>query len=126
MLIRSVRSVRDPLSYDLGYHSSSHGSIGSIMACATSTNSSSSTLSSCDTCLIRSITILALKTTLLLCNWLITFYNYALITTYKSIFKLFAILISLFNFKIIIPNSIITSTLVSILSSHLYYNRSIY
>jgi len=39
-----------------GYHSSSHGSIGSIVVRATSTNSSSSALSSCDTWLIRSVT----------------------------------------------------------------------
>jgi len=42
-------------SYDLSYHSSSHGSIGSIVAHAASTNSLSSALSSCDTCLIRSV-----------------------------------------------------------------------
>ena len=46
-------------SYNLGYHSSSHGSIGSIVARATSTNSPSSALSSCDTCLIRSVTLRA-------------------------------------------------------------------
>ena len=44
------------LSYDLGYHSLSYSSIGSIIARATSTNSLSSALSSYDTCLIRSIT----------------------------------------------------------------------
>jgi len=44
-------------SCDLGYHSSSHGSMGSIVARATSANSSSSTLSSCDTYLIRSVTL---------------------------------------------------------------------
>ena len=57
ILVCSVCSVRDSLSYDLGYHSSLHGSIGSIVAHAISTNSSSSALSSCDTCLIRSVTV---------------------------------------------------------------------
>jgi len=42
-----------------GYQSSLYSLIGSIVARATSTNSSSSALSSCDTWLIRSITILA-------------------------------------------------------------------
>jgi len=45
----------DP-SCDFAYHSSSHGSIGSIVAHATSTNSLSSALSSCDTYLIRFVT----------------------------------------------------------------------
>jgi len=40
---------------DLGYHSSSHSSIDSVVACVTSTNSLSSVLSSCDTYLIRSV-----------------------------------------------------------------------
>jgi len=39
-----------------GYYSLSYGLIGSIMACASSTNSLSSALSSCDTWLIRSVT----------------------------------------------------------------------
>jgi len=42
--------------YDFAYHSLSHSSIGFIVACATSTNSLSSALSSCDTYLIRSVT----------------------------------------------------------------------
>jgi len=48
-----------------------------------------------------------LKATLLPYNWLIT--------TYKLIFKLFAMLVSLYNVEIIIPNSIVTSTLSGIL-----------
>jgi len=42
---------------DLNYYSSSHSLIGSIMIHAISTNSSSFTLSSCDICLIRSVTL---------------------------------------------------------------------
>jgi len=57
MLVRSVRLVRDPLSYNLGYYSLLQGLIGSIVAYTTSTNSLSSTLSSYDTYLIRSITL---------------------------------------------------------------------
>jgi len=52
---RILRITSCDLSYDFTYHSSSHGLIGSIMACATSTNSLSSALSSCDIYLIRSI-----------------------------------------------------------------------
>jgi len=57
--------------YNLSYHSLSHSSIGSIIVCATSTNSSSSALSSCDTYLIRFITLtssslpLSLKTSII-------------------------------------------------------------
>ena len=40
-----------------GYYSSSHSLIGSIVVRAMSTNSSSSALSSCDTWLIRSVTL---------------------------------------------------------------------
>jgi len=47
-------------SCDLGYHSSSYGLMGSIVARATSTNSLSSALSSYDTCLIRSVTAMAI------------------------------------------------------------------
>ena len=43
-------------SYDFSYYSSSHSSIGSIVVRATSPNSSSSVLSSCNTYLIRSVT----------------------------------------------------------------------
>jgi len=66
LYVRTTRIPRIPriiscdLSCDLGYHSSSYGSIGSIVACATSTNSLSSALSSCDTCLIRSVTAMTL------------------------------------------------------------------
>jgi len=52
-----VRLVHDLLLCDLGYHFSLYGSIGSIVARATSTNSLSSALSSCDTYLIKSITL---------------------------------------------------------------------
>jgi len=45
------------LLYDLSYHSSSYSSIGSVIAYATSTNSLSSVLSSCNTYLIKSITL---------------------------------------------------------------------
>jgi len=45
----------DPLC-DFAYHSLLHSSIGFIVARATSTNSLSSALSSCNTCLIRSVT----------------------------------------------------------------------
>ena len=45
------------LLYNLGYHSSLYSLIGSIIAHTTSTNSSSSALRSCDTYLIRSITL---------------------------------------------------------------------
>jgi len=54
--ILNFMHVLNFLSYNLSYHSSSHSSIGSIVARATSTNSSSSALSSCDTYLIRSVT----------------------------------------------------------------------
>ena len=47
-------------SCDLGYHSLSYGLRGSIMACALSTNSLSSALSSCDTQLIKSVIKIAL------------------------------------------------------------------
>jgi len=56
---------------DLSYHSSLHSLIGSIVAYATSTNSLSSALSSCDIYLIRSITLassslsLSLKTSVI-------------------------------------------------------------
>ena len=45
------------LSCDLSYYSSSYGLIGSVVAYTTSTNSLSSALSSCDTCLIRFVTL---------------------------------------------------------------------
>jgi len=54
---RILRTTSCDLLCDLGYYFSSHGSIGSIVAHATSTNSSSSALSSCDTYLIRSVTL---------------------------------------------------------------------
>jgi len=53
---RILRTTSYNLSYNFAYHSLSHSSIGSIMAHATSTNSLSSALSSCDTYLIKSIT----------------------------------------------------------------------
>ena len=70
-LVHSVRLVRDLLSYNLGYYSSSHSLIGSIVAYTTSTNSLSSALSSYDTYLIKSITLtssslsLSLKTSII-------------------------------------------------------------
>jgi len=42
---------------DFTYHSLSYNLIGSIVACAMSTNSLSSALSSCDTYLIRSVIV---------------------------------------------------------------------
>jgi len=56
---------------DLNYHSSLHSLIGSIVAYVTFTNSLSSALSSCDTYLIKSITLassslpLSLKTSVI-------------------------------------------------------------
>ena len=46
------------LLYDFAYYSLSYSLIGSIMAYAMSTNSLSSALSSCDICLIKSVTLL--------------------------------------------------------------------
>jgi len=66
-----LRIISYDLLYDLGYHSSSYGLIGSIVACAMSINFLSSALSSCDTYLIRSITLtssflsLSLKTSII-------------------------------------------------------------
>jgi len=57
-LVHSVRLVRDLLSYNLSYYSLSYSLIGSIMAYTTSTNSLSSALSSYDTYLVRSITLI--------------------------------------------------------------------
>ena len=47
--------------YDFGYYSLLYSLTGSIVACATFTNSLSSALSSCDTYLIRSVTLLPHK-----------------------------------------------------------------
>jgi len=65
---------------------------------------------------------LILKAASLPYNWLITAYNCPLMTTYKSIFKLLAILVSLCNLEVKMPNSIITSTLGGILFNYLSYN----
>jgi len=54
--ILSLIHVLSFLLYNLSYHSLLHSLISFIMAHATSTNSLSSALSSCDTYLIRSIT----------------------------------------------------------------------
>jgi len=66
---RILRITSCDLLCDLVYYFLSHGSIGSIVARATSINSSSSALSSCDTCLIRSVTILSLSEIILLCSY---------------------------------------------------------
>jgi len=67
------------LLYNLSYYFSSRGSIGSIVAYATSTNSLSSVLSSCDTWLIRSVIIN------ILANYKVDFYyRERVIYKYKS------------------------------------------
>jgi len=71
ILIHLVHSVRGPLLCNSSYYSLLHSLIGSIMAYAISTNSLSSTLSSYDTYLIRSIILassslpLSLKTSII-------------------------------------------------------------
>ena len=57
ILVYSVRLVYNSLLYNLSYHSTSYSLIGFIMACAISTNSLSFTLSSYNTCLIKSVII---------------------------------------------------------------------
>jgi len=68
---RILRTISYNLLCDLVYHSLSHSSIGSIIVCATSTNSLSSALSSYNTYLIKFITLassslsLSLKTSVI-------------------------------------------------------------
>jgi len=68
---RIMRTTSCDLLCDLGYYSSLHSLIGSIIAYAIFTNSLSSALSSCNTYLIRSVTLtssflsLSLKTSII-------------------------------------------------------------
>jgi len=60
------------LLYNLSYYSLSHGLISSIIAYAISTNSLSSALSSCNTCLIKSITLTSSSLSLSLKTFIIS------------------------------------------------------
>jgi len=61
------------------------------------------------------------KAILLLYNWSIISCSCPLITSCKYASELSAILVSPLNPKVVVPDSIITSTLGSIVSNHLSY-----